>query len=316
MLRYHKTHQWAKGQKVVEVLSAAKVSYATMKGLFGNEDCTSRCHLISVATELFLLNGSVEGALNILRENEWFLMSSAWPCEAADLEKRTHVLLSLAEKTSHRDTLEVLSNLPGLKEPNGHIDISKYTTFFTAHLQVCLDRQIVVLASDLVNFMLSKNLPVDHTMLQMLLHRLGKQNFWLKAREIFKNSMRKGYHPGVSAPLGLMTLMVPSQLGEIELALTFEMFITMNATAILALPESTTSTMTITLIRTQSSESDYLSAGSRLLAAACIPQPKLGVRYMAVNSTQEQIFTLDIASARRWLRHNHLWANEVWTLST
>lgn len=42
-----------------------------------------------------------------------------WPCEAADLESRIHVLMRLAEKTSHRDTLEVLCNLPGLKESNG-----------------------------------------------------------------------------------------------------------------------------------------------------------------------------------------------------
>uniref|UniRef100_A0A8C6SIZ2 Protein TOPAZ1 n=1 Tax=Neogobius melanostomus TaxID=47308 RepID=A0A8C6SIZ2_9GOBI len=316
MLRYHKTHQWAKGLKVVEVLSAAKVSYATMKGLFGNEDGTSRCHLINVATELFLLNNSVEGALNTLRENEWFLTSSVWPCEAADIENRTHVLLRLAEMTSHRDTLEILSNLPGLKEPNGHVDIARYTTFFSAHLQVCLDRQIVALASDLVDFMLSKGLQVDHAMLQMLLHKLGKQNLWLRARAIFKNSLNKGYYPGVSAPHAVMTLMVPSQLGEIELALTFEMFITVNATAILALPENTTSTMSITLKRTQSGESDYLSAGSRLLSAACIPQPKLSVRYTSVNSSQDQVFALDISSARRWLRNNHLWANEVWTIST
>lgn len=65
--------------------------------------------------------------------------------------------------------------------------------------------------------------------------------------------------------------------------------------------------------RTHSCESEYLSAGSRLLSAACIPQPKLIVHYTAVNSSQEQVFTLDISSARSWLRHNHLWANEVWT---
>ena len=64
--------------------------------------------------------------------------------------------------------------------------------------------------------------------------------------------------------------------------------------------------------RTQSCESEYLSAGSRLLSAACIPQPKLLIHYKAVNSSQEQVFNLDISSARCWLRHNHLWANEVW----
>lgn len=51
-------------------------------------------------------------------ENKWFLSSSSWPCELADLESRIRVLMRLAEKTSHRDTLEVLCNLPGLKEPN------------------------------------------------------------------------------------------------------------------------------------------------------------------------------------------------------
>lgn len=316
MLRYHKTHQWAKGQKVVEVLSASKISYATMKGLFGNEDRTSRCHLVTMATKLYLLNGSVEGALNTLRENEWFVTSSVWPCEPADMEKRTHVLLRLAEKSSHRDTLEILCNLPGLKEPNSHIDISRYSAFFSSHLQTCIDRQILPLASDMVDFMLSKRLSVDHAMLHLLLHRLGKQNHWLRAREVFRHSLNESYYPGVSAPFGFMALIVPSELGEIELALTFEMFITVNATAILSLPENTTSTMIITLKRTKSSESDYLAAGSRLLSASCIPQPKLSVRYTTVNSSQEQVFNLDISTARRWLRHNHLWASEIWTSST
>lgn len=52
-------------------------------------------------------------------ENNWFLSSCSWPCEPADLESRTHVLMRLAEKTSHRDTLEVLCNLPGIKGSNG-----------------------------------------------------------------------------------------------------------------------------------------------------------------------------------------------------
>ncbi|XP_039978230.1 protein TOPAZ1 isoform X3 [Xiphias gladius] len=313
MLRYHKTHQWTKGRRVVEVLSISKVSYSTLKGLFGNEDGASRCYLVTVATELFLLSGSVEGALNTLRENNWFLSSYSWPCEPADLDSRSRVLMRLAEKTSHRDTLEVLSNLPGMKEPNDLIDISRYGPLFNSHLQVCVDRQILPLASDSVDFMLSKNLAVDHAMLQILLHKLGKQNLWLRAREVFRHSLSVGYYPGVSAPPGFMALIVPCQLGEVELALAFEMFITVNATVMLQLSETTTSCLSITLKRTERGESEYLSAGSRLLSAACIPQPKLIVHYKAVNSAQEQVFTLDISSARRWLRHNHLWANEVWT---
>ncbi|XP_026202763.1 uncharacterized protein topaz1 isoform X1 [Anabas testudineus] len=312
MVRYHKTHQWAKGRRVVEVLSMSKVSYSTLKGLFGNEDGASRCCLVTVAAELFLLSGSVEGALNTLRENNWFLSSCTWPCEPADLERRTSVLMRLAEKASHRDTLEVLCNLPGIKEPNNMIDVSRYSPMFNSHLQACVDRQILPVASDTVDFMLSKNLDVDHRVLQVLLQKLGKQNLWLRAREVFRHSLSVGYYKDVSAPVGFMSLIVPCHLGEVELALTFEMFITVNATFILQLPESSTSSLNITLKRTQSCESEYLSAGSRLLSAACIPQPKLTVRYTAVNASQDQVFTLDLSSARRWLRHNHLWANEVW----
>ncbi|XP_013876576.1 uncharacterized protein topaz1 isoform X2 [Austrofundulus limnaeus] len=314
MLRYHKTHQWTNGRRVVEVMSSSKVNYGTLKGLFGNEDRASRCYLVTVATELFLLSSSVEGALNTLRENDWFLSSSSWPCEPADLESRTRLLTCLAEKTSHRDTLEVLCHLPGVKEPNDLIDISRYSPQFNSHLQVCMEKQILPVAADTVNFMLCKKLPVDHSVLQTLIHKLGKQNFWLLARRLFKLSQNLGYYPEISAPPGFMSLTVPCRLGEVELVLAFEKFITVNASVILPLPETSTTSLSITLKRTQSCESEYISAGSRVLSAARIPRPKLTVHYTTVNSSQEQVFTLDVSSARRWLQHNHLWANEIWTL--
>lgn len=49
------------------MLSLSRIDYPTLKGLFGNEDGASRCFLITLATELFLLSGSIEGALNTLR---------------------------------------------------------------------------------------------------------------------------------------------------------------------------------------------------------------------------------------------------------
>lgn len=70
------------------------------------------------------------------------------------------------------------------------MDISRYSPLFNSHLQVCVDRQILPVASDTVDFMLSKNLAVDHTVLQILLQKLGKQNLWLRAREVF----RRKYH--------------------------------------------------------------------------------------------------------------------------
>nr|XP_033492084.1 protein TOPAZ1 [Epinephelus lanceolatus] len=312
MLRYHKTHQWAKGRRVVQVLSCSKVNYSTLKGLFGNEDKASRCYLITVAAELFFLSGTVDGALNTLRENEWFLSSRWWPCKPADLESRTQLLIRLAEKASHRNKMEILRNLPGLKEPDDLVDVSRYVPLLNAHLQEFEDRQILNVASDTVDFMLSKKLAVEQKLLQMLLQKLGNHNIWLRAREIFKHSLSEGYYPGVSAPPGFMALIVPWQLGEVELALTYEMFITVNATDIIHRSDISTSTLSITLKRTQSCESEYLTASSRVLSAACITNPKLIVHYTAVDSAQDQVFTLDVSSARWWLRHNHLWANEVW----
>lgn len=55
------------GRRVAEVMSCSKINYSTMMGLFGNENRASRCFLVTVATELFLLSGSIEGALNTLR---------------------------------------------------------------------------------------------------------------------------------------------------------------------------------------------------------------------------------------------------------
>ncbi|XP_031649156.1 uncharacterized protein topaz1 isoform X2 [Oncorhynchus kisutch] len=314
MFRYHKTQQWAKGRRLVDVLSRLKVNYSTLKGLFGNEDGASRCHLITIATELFLRSNSVEGALNTLRDNEWFLSSCVWPCSVEDVAERTTVLVRLAEITSHRDTLEVLTNLPGLKEPADLADISIYGCLFNSHLKSCVDRQTVTVASDTLGFMLSKSLAVDPPLLHTLLHKLGKQNIWLRARALFKQALCLGYYPGVKSVPGSLALTVPCSLGEMEIALAFEMVLTFNATTILN-TTGTPQSIIITLKRTGDRESEYLAAGSRLLSAAIVPNPKLTVHYTAVNSCQEQLFTVDTHTARRWLRHNHTWANEVWTHS-
>ncbi len=40
-----------------------------------------------------------------------------WTCEQADIENRKLVLTLLAGKTSHRDAYEILTNLPGIRQP-------------------------------------------------------------------------------------------------------------------------------------------------------------------------------------------------------
>lgn len=66
------------------------------------------------------------------------------------------------------------------------INISRFGSLFSTHLQTCVDRQVLPVASDTVDFMLSKKMTVDGGTLQMLLHKLGKQSLWLKAREVFR----------------------------------------------------------------------------------------------------------------------------------
>lgn len=71
---------------------------------------------------------------------------------------------------------------------------------------------------------------------------LGCKLYWT-------DSLSVGYYPGVSAPSGFMALVVPCRLGEVELALAFEMFITVNATVILHLSETSSCCLSITLKR-------------------------------------------------------------------
>lgn len=66
------------------------------------------------------------------------------------------------------------------------MDVSNYCSVFNTHLQVCVDRQTLPVASDLVDFMLAKQLAVEPALLQTLLQKLGRQNLWLRAREVFR----------------------------------------------------------------------------------------------------------------------------------
>lgn len=66
------------------------------------------------------------------------------------------------------------------------MNISNYSPVFNAHLLLCVDRQTLPVASDLVDFMLAKQLAVEPSLLQALLQKLGRQNLWLRAREVFR----------------------------------------------------------------------------------------------------------------------------------
>ncbi|XP_046721447.1 protein TOPAZ1 isoform X1 [Silurus meridionalis] len=311
MYSYHRAQDWSKGVKLLSTMFRLQLEFNTLKGLFSSESGASRCQHVTVATEFFLNSGSIEGALNTLKANEWFVSSSAWPCEQADVQNRRRVLTLLAEKTSYRDTLEVLSNLPGLKQPVDGVQASEYETVFNAHLRKCVTNQVLPVAADTFEFMLTHKIQPDTSELQQLVHKLGKQNSWIRARTLFKRALSGGYYSGVACENDSLAL--PCCLTEIEMTLAFEMFVTCIC---LQNPTDASQPLLITLKRRTGSEvapeSVYLAAGCRLLSAARIPNPKLSIRYTAVTQEQEQLFKLDRGSAAKWLSHNCSWAQRMW----
>ncbi|KAK3552690.1 hypothetical protein QTP86_020848, partial [Hemibagrus guttatus] len=313
MFSYYRTQDWTKGLKLLCVMSRLQMEFTMLKGLFSSENGASRCQLVTIATEFFLNSGSIEGALNMLKANEWFVSSTAWPCDQADIQNRRRVLTLLAEKTSYRDTLEVLTNLPGLKQPVDGVQTSEHNTMFNAHLRRCVMNHVLPVGADTLEFMLIQGIPPDTTELQQLLHKLGKQNSWRRARTLFGRAHSAGYYSGVVCDKDSLAL--PCSLTEIEMTLAFEMFIACICTS-LQNPSDSSRPLLITLKRCSGHEvaveSVYLAAGCRLLSAALIPNPKLSIRYTAVSQEQEQLFNLDRGSAAKWFSHNRSWAQGLW----
>ncbi|XP_059412148.1 protein TOPAZ1 isoform X2 [Carassius carassius] len=313
IFRYHRTRDWNKGVKLVSVMFRLHIEFITLKGLMGNENRVSRCQLVTMATEFFLHSGSIEGALKMLRADGWFVNSSMWPCEQVDIENRKHVLTLLAEKTSHRDAFEIITNLPGIRQPINGVQINEYAETFNVHLRLCLVKQTLPVAADILEFMLIHGVVPDTLQLQNLIHKLGKQNNWSRARALFKRAQSAGFYSAVVCERD--SLFLPCNLSEIEMTLAFEMFITFINTKLLA-PSGASQPLLITLRRHADiedlTESVYLAAGCRLLSAALIPNPKLSIRYTAVNKSQEQFFHLDRASAHKWFLQNERWAREIW----
>ena len=69
--------------------------------------------------------------------------------------------------------------------PAESVDISQYGAVFNAHLQECMAKRMLPMASDVAELMLCKQLEVQAGLLQTLLDKLGKQSPWHRAREIF-----------------------------------------------------------------------------------------------------------------------------------
>lgn len=69
--------------------------------------------------------------------------------------------------------------------PDG-VQINDYTEMFSAHLRLCVIKQTLPVAADIVEFMLIHGMVPETLQLQNLIHKLGKQNNWSRARALFK----------------------------------------------------------------------------------------------------------------------------------
>lgn len=67
---------------------------------------------------------------------------------------------------------------------------SEYNPMFNAHLRKCVANQVLPVAADTLEFMLTQRIPLEMSELQQLIHKLGKQNSWSRARTLFKCESR------------------------------------------------------------------------------------------------------------------------------
>lgn len=65
------------------------------------------------------------------------------------------------------------------------MQVDEYTEMFNAHLRLCVMKQTLPVAGDILEFMLAQGMVPESALLQNLIHKLGKQNNWSRARTLF-----------------------------------------------------------------------------------------------------------------------------------
>ncbi|NXX60923.1 TOPZ1 protein, partial [Scopus umbretta] len=319
MYSYHKVLQWIKGRKVLDKLHDLQIHFTVLKGLTGAERLASRCQIVNKAAEIFLKTGSLDGATWVLRESEWTTNAPLWPCDKMDIINRHNLLCTLVHKylrkSLYRQAFEVLQNLPGFQNHSGTVDVSQYSCLFNKLINACFESKNLGVSSSAVDFMLSKNIAIDFFLLRGLITALGRSSLWSKARTYYKSALSLGCYPPLQGNLYHKLLAIPSYLSEVEMLLAIEIFIVSNASDIQS-PMATTQTLQIILKRcedqTVQNNSDYQAAVERLILAARVSDPKLFLKHMTMNVNMEEVYSLELTSALKWLQENMKWAGKVW----
>ncbi|NWS46968.1 TOPZ1 protein, partial [Probosciger aterrimus] len=320
MYSYHKVLQWIKGRKVLDKLHELQIHFTVLKGLIGAEKLASRCQIVNKAAEIYLKTGSLDGATWVLRESEWTTNTPLWPCGKMDILSRHNLLCTLVHKylrkSLYRQALEVLQNLPGFQNHCDTVDVSQYSCLFNKLISACFESKNLGVSSSAVDFMLSKNIAIDFFLLRQLITALGRSSLWSKARIYYKSALSLGcYPPPLQGNLYHKLLTIPSYLSEVEMLLAIEIFLVSNASDIQS-PMATSQTLQIILKRcadqTVQNSSDYQAAVERLIQAARVSDPKLFLKHMTMNVNMEEVYSLELTSALRWLQENMKWAGKVW----
>ncbi|XP_008938163.1 PREDICTED: testis- and ovary-specific PAZ domain-containing protein 1 [Merops nubicus] len=319
MYAYHKVLQWIKGRKVLDKLYELQIHFTVLKGLTGAESSASRCQIVNKAAEIFLKTGSLDGATWVLRESEWTTNAPLWPCDNMDILNRHNLLCTLVHKylrkSLYREAFEVLQNLPGFHNRSDTVNVSQYSYLFNKLINACFESRNLGVSSSAVDFMLSKNIALDLFLLRRLITALGRSSLWSKARTYYKSALSMGCYPPLQGNLYYRCLMIPSFLSEVEMLLAIEIFLVSNASDIQN-PMATSQTLQIILKRCEDqavqSNSDYQAAVERLILAARVSDPKLVLKHMTMNINMEEVYSLELTSALKWLQENMKWAGKVW----
>ncbi|KAK2515938.1 Topaz1 [Columba guinea] len=319
MYSYHKVLQWIKGRKVLDKLHELQIHFTVLKGLIGAERLASRCQIVNKAAEIFLKTGSLDGATWVLRESEWTTNGPLWPCDKVDILNRHNLLCTLVhkslKKSLYRQAFEVLQNLPGFQNHSDTIDVSQYSCLFNKLIKACFESKNLGVSSSAVDFMLSKNIAIDFFLLRGLITALGRSSLWSKARTYYKSALSLGCYPPLQGNLYHKLLMIPAYLSEVEMLLAIEIFLVSNASDIQS-PTATSQSLQIILKRCEDqgvqNNSDYQAAAERLILAARLSDPKLFLKHMTMNVNMEKVYSLELASAVKWLQENMKWAAKVW----
>ncbi|XP_040520953.1 protein TOPAZ1-like [Gallus gallus] len=162
--------------------------------------------------------------------------------------------------------------------------------------------------------MLSKNIAVDFFLLRGLITGLGRSCLWSKARTYYKTALSLGCYPPLEGNLRHKILPIPFYVSEVEMLLAIELFLVSNASDIQS-PGATTQSFQIVLKRCEDqavkNSSDYQAGRERLILAARLSDPKLFLRHMTVNVNMEEVYSLELTSALKWLKENMKWAGKA-----